>query len=227
MAPPEHRRWMDNRVVGRSNSRISNAFFVGVEEFLEFASQLEVFKLKGKFACPCLKCKCEKLRKPDEVRTHLYEKGFMPHYYYWHKHGEKEEHPDQLAPIDQTTKDVDGASSLKRDGKSEELCSNSAEYNEILALAQAPLYDGGKETVLSAALRLLRWQSNCNISDVSLDKTIAVTKDMLPDNNRMPKNLYELRKLVWKAGHLKLDEGDDRTKLGGHNDEHEGEEDKD
>lgn len=43
---------------------------------------------------PCVKCVCIPLKTPSEVRHHLYKDDFLPNYYTWTDHGEKNQNVD-------------------------------------------------------------------------------------------------------------------------------------
>ena len=40
------------------------------------------------YRCPCAKCENTKFLSPEEVKVHLYKKGFTSGYWYWTSHGE-------------------------------------------------------------------------------------------------------------------------------------------
>ena len=86
MEVPEHRKWMDHRV-GPDRS-ITDEFFAGIQEFVNFACAQDRYKIDGVIRCPCKKCKCLKFEVIDEVQVHLCRKGFMQNYYYWTSYGE-------------------------------------------------------------------------------------------------------------------------------------------
>jgi hypothetical protein len=70
-----HREWMYNRVLP-DGVGLKNTFYEGVEIFILHACQLDQFKNEGTIRCPCLICDCLNSEIPDEVRDHLYKKGF-------------------------------------------------------------------------------------------------------------------------------------------------------
>ena len=68
----------------------THEFIRGVEEFDTFARLQPVYLREGKYRCPCSKCKNKKYLIPEEVKVHLYKRGFMHAYWYWTSHGEIE-----------------------------------------------------------------------------------------------------------------------------------------
>ena len=82
----QFRSWMYNRLMpGRKG--YTNEFLNGVEEFVAFACQ-QAHLAKGKIRCPCSKCRNMNYIMPEDVRVHLYRKGFVANYWYWTCHGE-------------------------------------------------------------------------------------------------------------------------------------------
>ena len=75
----EHRKWMYNGSnLGKRG--YMNEFLLGVEYFITFVCHQEIFIKECVIRCPCSKCKNRKYLNPDEVKTHLYSKGFNPGY---------------------------------------------------------------------------------------------------------------------------------------------------
>jgi len=71
--------WMTNRLIlGRRGC--PHEFIRGVEEFDAFARLQPVYLREGKYKCPYSKCKNKKYLIPEEVKFHLYKKGFMHAY---------------------------------------------------------------------------------------------------------------------------------------------------
>jgi len=62
---------------------------IGVDEFIQTARQYKYYALEGGIRCPCIKCECTRILKDEEVKVHLYKKGFMPDYLIWTFHGEE------------------------------------------------------------------------------------------------------------------------------------------
>lgn len=76
---------MDRR---KEQGGVTDEFIEGVNEFMEFARNSEEYlrQEKPKMRCPCKICKSKRYHYGDDVMAHLYEKGFMPNYYYWTSH---------------------------------------------------------------------------------------------------------------------------------------------
>ena len=74
-----------NRQWTYSNWRTSK-YIEGLHNFLNVA---EANKQNGFMYCPCPVCENENYTNSKTLHLHLLEKGFMPHYNVWTKHGER------------------------------------------------------------------------------------------------------------------------------------------
>ena len=81
-----NRHWMYTRI--NNDGTINKDFVDEVENFITFAcNQLGVTNV-AEIRCPCRKCQNRKFHTLDEVKLHLFRKGFIPNYYVWDRHGE-------------------------------------------------------------------------------------------------------------------------------------------
>ena len=62
-------------------------FIAKVNEFITFACAQQEFQRCQKLKCPCTKCRNKPYRDVDTVKLHLYQRGFVAHYYRWVHHG--------------------------------------------------------------------------------------------------------------------------------------------
>ena len=72
------RSWMYHRF--NSNGHMTEEFVNGVESFLNFAFSQNQIVSQNKIRCPCSKCKNKKFFDRDEVKYHVYSKGFCKQY---------------------------------------------------------------------------------------------------------------------------------------------------
>ena len=69
------------------DDRLSPGFLNGLHDFIRVA---EANKQNGFMCCPCRDCKNDRnYSNSKTLHVHLLEKGFMPHYNVWTKHGER------------------------------------------------------------------------------------------------------------------------------------------
>ena len=80
------RAWIYQRL--DSDGYLSKFFIEKVDEFIEFATEQELFRIMNKIKCPCIKCCNECYLDVDTVKLHLYKQGFRTNYYKWVCHGE-------------------------------------------------------------------------------------------------------------------------------------------
>ena len=67
---------------------LNDEYFKGVDEFIKFALEHPLYVDEGKIKCPCWRCNNCKWYRADEVKSHLYHRGFMSDYHRWTAHGE-------------------------------------------------------------------------------------------------------------------------------------------
>lgn len=123
--------------------------------------ELDQFKNEGTIRCPCVICDCRNIKTPNEVRDHLYKKGFRTNYFYWTSHGEERPisipitHPqpslygqndyeENLRSYETMVMDAAGPSFANNHEQSMEETPNEktqAFYN-LLDATQSPLFEG-------------------------------------------------------------------------------------
>ena len=216
----QNRSWMYNRLMpGRKG--YTDAFLNGVTEFVSFACQ-QAYLSNGNIRCPCSKCKNLKYLDPEEVKVHLYKKGFIPDYWYWTCHGEsdpnlsgvftthprtatlaQEGHTEHLSRFHSMVYDAVGPEfQMHNDQQIDESPNVDAQkFYDLLNIAQKPLWPGCNDhTELSVAVRLLTIKSEGNISQRSFNQTVALMKETHPQDNLVPEDYYRTKKIVSKLG---------------------------
>ena len=83
----DNRHWMYDMYLP-NHEGIKREYFEGVEKFVEFACSHVLYMDGISIKCPCKKCRNLKFWIPDDVKEHLYRRGFMLDYYRWTAHGE-------------------------------------------------------------------------------------------------------------------------------------------
>ncbi|XP_028753509.1 uncharacterized protein LOC114713090 [Neltuma alba] len=221
MEVPESRRWMYNRI-DPSTKWVTVDFERGVEEFLAYAFRSPYTQQSGKLRCPCVKCRCRPYLILDEVKTHIYKYGYMPKYYIWTNHGERniEYHSPMSStegtlhashgvlgnqPSQYETLVMDAAGPSFRDdyneGVEEMPNPNAQAFYDMLRAAQQPLWEGcEEESQLSAALQLLCIKAATNMSQQGYNLISQLMKRTQPKDNHMLTDLYQTKKLVSKLG---------------------------
>ena len=60
---------------------LSTVFIQKVKEFIDFATEQDIYHRTTKIKCPCAKCWNVPYLDKDTVKLHLYKQGFRPNYY--------------------------------------------------------------------------------------------------------------------------------------------------
>ena len=189
---PNHRGWMYDRCYSGRRG-LKEAFVFGVNEFVETTRRYKYYALDGGIRCPCIKCECTKIMKDEEVKVHLYQKGFMPNYKVWTFHGEEMPststahenrpasgsntivHTSEINQFTYMQEMVDDA--LRRhaeqepnDSRDEESPNESTQrFYNLLAEANQPVFEGSSESKLSVCIRLMAGKSNWNVPNQAVD----------------------------------------------------------
>ena len=166
-----------------SSRRLNQQFITGVNEFVSKAMNQASYTLDGGIRCPCVRCQCEKILQPSNVRAHLLQYGFIPNYKVWVQHGEEGSNVDYASSSYGRIDDCDQLGSMTHmmyDAYMQETDIRSRYVNfhdettyeedspnveaqkfyDMLASANEPIYEGATETKLSIAIRLLAARTN-------------------------------------------------------------------
>src|SRR3954468_16502680 len=172
---PPSRDWMYKRLT--STRAIIPAFMDGVVGFVEYATGRDEYKRNNNtMRCPCEKCKCKKhWKSSDDVAMHLVDYGFMPDYYVWRCHGERDvsiaivthgssslggQRPEHQS-LEQMVVDIAGPSFISNDmdvdyegdyGEAPEAEEPNPEFQKLkkmIADARTPLWDHTVESGMS------------------------------------------------------------------------------
>ncbi|XP_025980464.1 uncharacterized protein [Glycine max] len=181
--------------------RISDEYENGVEQFLQF-TQLNAESLRGNYFCPCVKCLNGRRQSVDEIRSHLICYGIILNYTKWIWHGESVD-----IPIVSQSQVVDEDNGERIEEMIYDLGQETFEqvhaplYDTIERDSNTPLYEGCTSfTRLSAVLALVNLKARFGWSDKSFTELLVLLKNMLPEQNTLPKNHYEAKKILCPVG---------------------------
>ena len=180
---------------------ISDEYENGVEQFLQF-TQLNAESLRGNYFCPCVKCLNGRRQSVDEIRSHLICYDIIPNYTKWIWHGESADiptvsqsqwvHEDSGERIEEIIRDL-GQETFEQ--------AHAPLYDTIERDSNTPLYQGCTSfTRLSAVLALVNLKARFGWSDKSFTELLVLLKNMLPEQNTLPKNHYEAKKILCPVG---------------------------
>ncbi|XP_031095104.1 uncharacterized protein LOC115999390 [Ipomoea triloba] len=184
-------------------SRISQEYDDGVKNFINFAKN----NLPGsneRLLCPCKKCCNQKRLCVKDVYDDLICHGINPSYTKWIWHGENNvATTSNMYVYNEANEDDESEDQLdemfRDDG--EEFTDRSNELDELLKDSKLPLWPGcSKYTRLSAVLKLFNLKAGNGWSDKSFTALLEILKEMLPDDNELPKSTYDAKKILCPMG---------------------------
>uniref|UniRef100_A0A1U7YJY3 Uncharacterized protein LOC104248805 n=1 Tax=Nicotiana sylvestris TaxID=4096 RepID=A0A1U7YJY3_NICSY len=200
---------------------LKEEFFEGIKGFIAHAKTLPEFRNEGTIRCPCVKYKCTKLLQPENVKVHIYSKGFRENYYVWTVHGENycsvgDVRFQNLVSGERSTQMENNVENSRlhemvsvafgfypgvqsQQNVVEPPNDEAKHFYESLESASCPLYKDSMHSELSVVVRLLTIKSYWNIFQVGMNAIIGLMCEVNPSNN-LPNNYYKAKKLVSKLG---------------------------
>lgn len=141
----------------------------------------------------------------QQVKDHLFEKGFLVKYRVWTWHGETN-------PISTSTKcqdhphsqrfrchDYNDINEMVEDAY-EHCDKDPNSFKDILEDAKKPLCSGVEHSKLFGLMRLYNVKGNYEWSDKGFFVLLEVLADILSNNNNLPKSMYEAKKTIKVLG---------------------------
>nr|GMD55942.1 uncharacterized protein LOC109168299 [Ipomoea batatas] len=212
-----NRHWMYTRI---RNGLLTEEFLAGLETFIQFATSQHSWIDGEKIKCPCNQRKCQNTKFLDvpTVKFHLAKYGFVSDYYVWRFHGEANLRvdvdqdvgaPSQIASEEASnayhTMVMDAAGPEFNVDEIEELPNPEAQkFYDMLKAADQELWPGSKKhSQLSVVARLMSLKSENHISEKCFNQFTELMKEVAPEDNLVPKNFYETKKLLRGMGYLR------------------------
>ncbi|KAH9743195.1 hypothetical protein KPL70_003219 [Citrus sinensis] len=183
--------------------RLSVEYRSGVADFLDFA----ILNAENRMSirCHCTFCCNMEFHTPQQVKDHLFAKGFFPRYIVWTWHGEAdfkstftmcEDHSHS-----QRFRCHDYSNIIDMVEDAYEHCDKDpSSFKDMLEVAEKPLYPGAKHSKLSSLMRLYNVKGNYGWSDKEFSTLLEVLADILPNNNTLPMSMYEVKKTMKVLG---------------------------
>ncbi|XP_052297276.1 uncharacterized protein LOC127902408 [Citrus sinensis] len=183
--------------------RLSVEYRSGVADFLDFA----ILNAENRMSirCPCTFCCNMEFHTPQQVKDHLFEKGFLPRYIVWTWHGETDSKSTFTNCEDhshsQRFRCHDYSNIIDMVEDAYEHCDRDpSSFKDMLEDAEKPLYPGAKHSKLSSLMRLYNVKGNYGWSDKGFSALLEVLADILPNNNTLPMSMYEVKKTMKVLG---------------------------
>jgi hypothetical protein len=168
-------------------------------DFIKHAFSLVTTK---KIKCPCMKCQNARCFDKVILTKHLVWHGFTGDYETWVFHGKKnttvaeEESANDLAGADRMDEMLEAIRpELDLDTKDPPML-KVKEFFKILKALEEPLHEHTKVTVLAFVTRLMAIKSKFFFSNNCYNELLKLIGDVLPNPNKLPKDMYHSKKLV-------------------------------
>ena len=143
---------------------------------------------------------------------HLCKRGFMPGYTVWTKHGEQ---PYSEPTLERANDTVDGldemladfGDAMHTDSIEDEPTADTKAFYAMLEASQEPLHNFTSVAQLTTVACLMAIKSQHNLGAECVNKLLNLFDDVLPENHKMPKTLYECMSLLkgLKMPYVKID----------------------
>ncbi|KAL2905095.1 Protease HtpX-like protein 2 [Bienertia sinuspersici] len=191
------RSWIRNSKPG------DREYDAGVRQFINFA--VKNSEGREKLPCPCHKCHNLLHKRVDEILNHLTKFAFDNTYTCWIWHGEKmdETHvgkPKNSVFEEENVVEGDNLEDMLRVAQ-DEFNDDPSKFERLLSDSEKPLYPGCKKySRLKAILKLYNLKAANGLSDKGFGDFLEVFKDMLPEENVLPKRTYEAKKTLSTMG---------------------------
>ena len=186
-----------------TSDRFSVEYRSGVADFLDFA----ILNAENRMSirCPCTFCCNMEFHTSQQVKDHLFEKGFLPRYIVWTWHGETDSKSTFTNCEDhshsQRFRCHDYSNIIDMVEDAYEHCDRDpSSFKDMLEDAEKPLYPGAKHSKLSSLMRLYNVKGNYGWSDKGFSALLEVLADILPNNNTLPMSMYEVKKTMKVLG---------------------------
>nr|GLL27171.1 uncharacterized protein LOC109166492 [Ipomoea trifida] len=205
------------------NGVLTKEFLDGLKTFIEFATSQRTWMDGERIRCPCTQRKCQNTKFLDvpTVKYHLAKFGFVSDYYVWRFHGER------ILPVD-VDRDVGGSSQMASEEPSnayhtmvmdaagvefnvdeiEESPNPEAQkfYDMLKAADQELFPECKKHSQLSFVARLMSLKSENHISEKCFNQITELIQEVVLNNNLVPDNFYETKRLLRARMLLNFDE---------------------
>ena len=208
------RSWMYKRML--SDGFLSLEFVNHLDNFIEFAKQHPECMRGELLKCPCILRSCQNThyRSVDDVKLHVMKYGFVQEYFVWIHHGEDalmQQPVEEFAygnvecsSVQRMVIDVAGpAARLFGDEDFDEEAPNeeAQKFYDMMRAAEESIWLGNKKhSSLSAAVKMLDIKCRHGASVSLVDDMSNFIQELLPDNNKMPTDFANIKKLVKGLG---------------------------
>jgi hypothetical protein len=194
-------RWMYDG--WKRNVAHTDEWWEKISDFIKCAFSLVTTE---KIRCPCVKC--QNVRCFDKVilTKHLYRNAFTADYETWVFHGEKytavaaEESVNDRVDANRMNEMLEAIRPEFDLDTEDPPTSEVKEFFRFLKASDEPLHEHTKVTMVAFMTRLMAIKSKFFFSNNSYNELLKLIGDVLPNPNKLPKDMYHSKKLIKGLG---------------------------
>jgi hypothetical protein len=159
-----------------------------------------------KIRCPCLKCQNARCFDKVILTKHQVWNGFTTDYETWVFHSEKyttvaaEESVNDWVGADRMDEMLEAIRPEFDLDTEDPPTSEVEEFFRLLKASEEPLHEHTKVTVLAFVTRLMAIKSVFFFSNYCYNELLKLIGDVVPNPNKLPKDMYHSKKLVKRLG---------------------------
>jgi hypothetical protein len=199
----EDREWMYTGRRGRND--VTTEWIRKTDNFVERAYG-EAAKGASLVPCPCSKCDNQKRKPKKTMVEHIWKNGFTPGYTRWIFYGEAHRTREEVLRQRVEDYDVDaGVADMLNDYQEAQYTGGCMDdepeptakaFYDMFDAAQKPLHGQTKVSQLDAIGRVKAFKSQYSMSRDTFDGLLSVIGSLLPEDQVLPKSMYEAQKLL-------------------------------
>jgi hypothetical protein len=197
----DDRRWMYD---GRKRNRAhTDEWWEKTNDFIERAFSLVTTE---KIRCSCVKCQNTRCFDNVLLTKHLVQNSFTPDYETWVFHSEKytavvaEESSNDRISDDRMDEMVEAIHPEFELDTEDPPTPEVEEFFRLLKASEELLHEHTKVTVFTFVIRLMAIKSKFFFSNNCYNELLKLFGDVLPNSNKLPKDMYHSKKLVKGLG---------------------------
>ena len=161
--------------------------------------------------CPCKKCQNRVYCEKHEIEEHLCRRGFMPNYLVWRRHGEllsrrnvvpeqQADHRESTNMMDEMLNDLGMGIDFDIEEHQGRVPPYVQEYFWLLEAGDEKFHDHTDMTLLETVSELMALKLKHNVSNSCYNDFVKLMDKVLPNNHKLPKNLYCAKKMLARLG---------------------------
>jgi hypothetical protein len=197
----EDRHWIYDG--WKKNGTHTDEWWEKTDDFIESAFSLAT---TPKIRCPCVKCQNARCADKVILMKHLIKNGFATDYETWVFHDAKyttviaEESANDQAGADRMDEMLEAIRPEFDLDTEDPMTPKVEEFFRLLKASEELLHGHTKVTVLAFVTRLMALKSRFFFSNNCYNELLKLFGDVIPNPNKLPKDMYHFKKLVKGLG---------------------------